>query len=98
MWQTLLNSFTFGHNVALGRLGSATPTEAEEHWQRRLDLGISLLATPLALPIASLAELLAAAVGRGGRLRWGGVGRITAAGRRNQPNCVVDGHESRCPT
>ncbi len=69
MWQTLLNSFTFGHDVALGRLGWATPTPAQKPWQRRLDLAISLLATPIALPIALLAELLAAAAGRGGRLR-----------------------------
>ena len=68
MWQTLLNSFTFGHNVALGRLGRATATPAEKPWQRRLDLGISLLATPLALPAALIAELVAAAAGRGGRL------------------------------
>jgi hypothetical protein len=69
MWQTLLNSFTFGHDVALGRLGRATPTPAGEPWQRRLDLAISVLATPLAFPLALLAELGAAAVGRGGRLR-----------------------------
>jgi hypothetical protein len=71
MWQTLLNSFTFGHNVALGRLGRATATAAEKPWQRRLDLAISLLATPLALPVALLAELIAAAAGRGGRLKIG---------------------------
>jgi hypothetical protein len=70
MWQTLLNSFTFGHNVALGRLGRAAATEAPEAWQRRLDVGISLLATPLAFPIAVLAELIAAAVGRGGQLKF----------------------------
>jgi hypothetical protein len=71
MWQTLLNSFTFGHDVALGRLGRAIATPAREPWQRRLDLAISLLATPLALPIALLAELIAAAAGRGGRLKIG---------------------------
>jgi len=71
MWQTLLNSFTFGHDVALARLGRATATPAAEPWQRRLDLAISLLATPLAFPIAVLAELLAAAAGRGGRLKIG---------------------------
>ena len=71
MWQTLLNAFTFGHDVALGRLGRATPTAAQKHWQRRLDLGISLLATPLVLPAALIAELIAAAAGRGGRLTIG---------------------------
>ena len=69
MWQTLLNAFTFGHDVALGRIGRATATSAPKPWQRRVDLAISLLATPLALPVALVAELLAAAAGRGGRLR-----------------------------
>jgi hypothetical protein len=68
MWQTFLNSFTFGHDVALGRLGKAIPTLAEKRWQRRLDLGISVLATPLVLPAAVVAELAATAAGRGGRL------------------------------
>ncbi len=68
MWQTLLNSFTFGHNVALGRLGKVRATQAEEPWKRRLDLGISILATPLALPAAVIGELAAAICGRGGRL------------------------------
>ncbi len=69
MWQTLLNAFTFGHDIALGRLGRATPAPANQLWQRRLDLGISLLATPLVLPAALIAELIAAAAGRGGRLK-----------------------------
>lgn len=68
MWQTLLNSLTFGHNVALGRLGKAGATLAEEPWKRRLDIGISVVATPLVLPAALLAELVATAAGRGGRL------------------------------
>jgi hypothetical protein len=68
MWQTLLNSFTFGHNVALGRLGHAEATPAARRWQRRLDLLISLcLALPL-LFIAAPLELLAAVAGRGGAL------------------------------
>lgn len=71
MWQTMLNSFTFGHNVALGRLGSATATLAQESWQRRLDIGISVLATPLAFPAAVVAELGATVSGRGGRLSVG---------------------------
>jgi hypothetical protein len=68
MWQTLLNSFTFGHNVALGRLGRAIPTEAGERWQRGLDLSISLLAAPLLMLIAAPLELGAALAGRGGAL------------------------------
>ncbi|MFN8160171.1 MAG: hypothetical protein U0R52_03890 [Solirubrobacterales bacterium] len=69
MWQTLLNSLTFGHNVLFGRLGRAVSTPAEKAWRRRLDLPISVLATPLVLPIALIAEGLGAAAGRGGLLR-----------------------------
>jgi hypothetical protein len=68
MWQTLLNSFTFGHNVALGRLGRATATEAAKGWQRGLDLSISLLAAPLLIVIAAPLELGSALAGRGGSL------------------------------
>lgn len=68
MWQTLLNSFTFGHNVALGRFGRASPTLAAEHWQRALDLSISLLAAPLVLLVAAPLELGATLAGRGGLL------------------------------
>jgi hypothetical protein len=50
-WQTLLNSLTFGHNVAFGALGWGEATPAERPWQRRID----------ALPI----ELAGAPIGRG---------------------------------
>src|SRR5262249_30219331 len=36
-WQTLLNSVTFGHDVALGALGRARPAPAAERWKRRID-------------------------------------------------------------
>jgi hypothetical protein len=68
MWQTLINAFTFGHNVALGRLGRARSIEASEGWQRSLDLGISVLATPLLIIVAVPLELFASAAGRGGEL------------------------------
>ncbi len=32
MWQTLLNSVTFGHNLAVGK-----PVRAGKAWQRRID-------------------------------------------------------------
>lgn len=54
-WQTLLNSVTFGHNVALGALNKAPSMPAAEPWQRRIDaLASVVLALPamlLALPI-----------------------------------------------
>ena len=37
-WQTMLNSFTFGRNVALGAPRRAAPAvAAEQPWQRRID-------------------------------------------------------------
>ncbi|HVX31834.1 MAG TPA: hypothetical protein VHA80_01740 [Solirubrobacterales bacterium] len=59
-WQTLLNSVTFGHNVALGALGKSRPAPAEEPWQRRID---ALASVVLAIPAAVVAvplELLGA--------------------------------------
>ena len=69
-WQTVLNSITFGHNVALAALGGAArPVPAARPWQRRLDAAISVLAAIPALAIALPLELLAAALRRGGALR-----------------------------
>jgi hypothetical protein len=65
MWQTILNGFTFGRNVALGALGRGRAAPAERAWRRRLDGLISVL---LALPVLVVAvpiELVAAAFGRG---------------------------------
>jgi hypothetical protein len=64
-WQTLLNSVTFGHNVALGALGRAEATRAREPWQRRIDaLATVVLAIPAAL-IALPVELAGGLVRRG---------------------------------
>lgn len=68
MWGTMLNSFTWGRNVALGALGRARPEPASRAWQRRMDAVISVLAAPLVLVAALLAEAGGAAVGRGGVL------------------------------
>ncbi len=68
MWGTMLNSFTWGRNVALGALGKAEPELAPERWQRVMDAAISVLASPLVLVAAVLAEAGGAAVGRGGVL------------------------------
>jgi len=70
MWQSGINMFTFGHNVALGAFGKAVKVPARRGWQRALDGFISvMLAIPsiiLAVPI----ELL------GGLFKRGGVYRI----------------------
>jgi hypothetical protein len=54
-WQTLLNSVTFGHNVALAALGRGKAAPAKHRWQRRIDaLASVVLAIPallIALPI-----------------------------------------------
>ncbi len=59
IWQTLLNSATFGHNVAVG-----SSVRAEKAWQRRIDwLTVAVLAIPaflVALPL----ELVGAALRR----------------------------------
>lgn len=66
MWQTILNGFTFGRNVALGALGRTGSAPAGRPWQRRLDGLISVAAALPALLAAVPLELLAAAVRRGG--------------------------------
>jgi len=68
MWGTLLNSFTWGRNVALGALGRAIATPAGRQWQRAIDAFISVVATPLVLLAAVLLETGAALGGRGGVL------------------------------
>jgi hypothetical protein len=69
MWQSGINMFTFGHNVALGALGRATGFSARRGWQRALDWFITVA---LAVPAAVLAvpiELFGALFRRGGRYR-----------------------------
>lgn len=66
MWQTALNSFTFGRNVALGRLGRSAAVPADRPWQRRLDALIVVVVAIPALLAAVPLELIAAALGRGG--------------------------------
>jgi hypothetical protein len=68
MWQTILNGFTFGRNVALGALDRATPVPAERPWQRRLDALICVVVAIPALLIAIPLELTAAATKRGSAL------------------------------
>ena len=61
MWQTVLNGFTFGRNVALGALGRARAAPAEKPWQRRIDAGISV--------VVAIPALLCRAADRAGRRR-----------------------------
>ena len=68
MWQTILNGFTFGRNVALGALGKSAPVPADRPWQRRLDLLISVVVAIPVLLVALPLELVAAAFGRGSAL------------------------------
>jgi hypothetical protein len=65
MWQTVLNGFTFGRNVALGALGRAAAVPAERPWQRQLD---GLICVVVAIPalLAAVPLELAAAVTRRG--------------------------------
>ena len=65
MWQTILNGFTFGRNLALARLGHAESVHAEHPWQRRLDTLISVVVAIPALIAAIPLELTAAATRRG---------------------------------
>lgn len=66
MWQTILNGFTFGRNVALGALGQdAAVVRAERPWQRALDGLISVAVAVPAMIVAVPLELVAALLGRG---------------------------------
>ena len=64
MWQTVLNGFTFGRNVALAKLGRAAGVPAQRPWQRRLDAAITVIVAIPALLVALPLELTAAAFGR----------------------------------
>ncbi len=68
-WQTLLNSVTFGHNVALGALGKARSAPAEGSWQRRIDAVASVIGAIPAAIIALPVELIAAALRKGAVMR-----------------------------
>ncbi len=66
-WQSLLNSVTLGHNVALGALGRGQAAPAAKPWQRRIDALASVVLAIPALLIAVPVELA------GGLLRRGAV-------------------------
>lgn len=64
-WQTILNSVTFGHNVALGALGKGEAAAAAKPWQRRIDALASVVLAIPALAIALPIELAGGAFRRG---------------------------------
>jgi hypothetical protein len=64
-WQTLLNSVTFGHDVALGALRGAPARPAAKPWQRRIDVLASIVLALPALLIAVPIELAGGPSGRG---------------------------------
>lgn len=69
MWQSAINTFTFGHNVALGTLGDSPAVRADRAWKRALDWFITIV---LALPVMVVAlplEGLGSLVGRAGTYR-----------------------------
>lgn len=68
MWQTILNGFTFGRNVALGKLGRSKAVPAEQPWQRRLDTFVTIVVAIPALFVAVPLELAAATLRRGGAI------------------------------
>jgi hypothetical protein len=64
-WQTLLNSVTFGRNVALGALRGVPSVPAEQPWQRRIDALASVVLAIPALLVAIPVELAGGLLGRG---------------------------------
>lgn len=70
MWQSGINMFTFGHNLALERFGRAHATPAHKAWRRKLDMFITVVLAIPSMLFAVPIELL------GGLFRRGGVYRI----------------------
>jgi hypothetical protein len=64
-WQTLLNSVTFGHNVAIGASGRGRATPAPKAWQRRIDYFATVVLAIPALVIAIPIELTGGLFRRG---------------------------------
>jgi predicted RNA-binding Zn-ribbon protein involved in translation (DUF1610 family) len=64
-WQTLLNSVTFGRNVALGALRNVPAVPAAESWQRRIDALASVVLAIPALLVAIPVELAGGLFRRG---------------------------------
>lgn len=66
MWQSIINTFTFGQNVGLGAVGRAPSVEPARFWMRLLDLFITAVLAIPAIVIAVTLESLAALAGKAG--------------------------------
>lgn len=66
MWQSVINTFTFGHNVALGATGRSRSVRAPRAWQRALDWFITVVLSIPVLVLAIPLELIGATTGRCG--------------------------------
>jgi hypothetical protein len=64
-WQTLLNSVTFGRNVALGALRGNPAVPAPQRWQQRIDALASVVLAIPALLVAVPVELAGGIARRG---------------------------------
>ena len=64
-WQTLLNSVTFGHNVAIGAVGRGRAMPAAKAWQRRIDYLVTVVLAIPALVIALPVEICGGLFRRG---------------------------------
>jgi len=64
-WQTLLNSVTFGRNIALGALRGTPAVSAAKPWQRRIDALASIVLALPGLLIAIPVELIGGLSRRG---------------------------------
>lgn len=69
MWQSGLNMFTFGQNVALGAFGRAHGVPADHIWKRSLDWFISVVVAIPAIIVAVPLELIGILFRRGGSVR-----------------------------
>lgn len=68
-WQTLLNSVTFGHDVALGAFGRARAVAADRPWKRGIDILATVVLAIPALAIALPIELAGGLTGRAAVLK-----------------------------
>lgn len=68
-WQSGINMFTFGHNVALAAFGRAVKVPARRGWQRKLDGFISVVLAVPAMVVAIPVELIGALFRKGGEYR-----------------------------
>jgi len=69
MWQSGINMFTFGHNIALGAFGKALKIPARRSWQRALDVFITVVLAIPAIVLSVPIELIGGLFRRGGKYR-----------------------------